>query len=134
MTDTLHEALKNFRSDFEPTMKAMLTSLTRTTSLIMDAYEDILNTPYDTADDIDVKKEDTVFLADLRHHHDMLLHSVTYELDALQTIGIPRKVERYFNFENGDLVEVDKAHFAGLPDEDEDDTGGVVHSFNAPEE
>lgn len=130
MNDTLHEALKDFRSDFEPTMKAMLTSLSRTTSLIMSAYEDIIN---DTADDIDVKKEDTVFLADLRHHHDMLLHSVTYELDILQTIGTPRKVERYFNFENGDLVEVDKAHFAGLPEEDEDDTGGVVHSFNTPE-
>lgn len=132
MNDTLHEALKNFRSDFEPTMKAMLTSLTRTTSLIMSAYENIINTD----DDADVKKEDTVFLADLRHHHDLLIHSVTYELDALQTIGLPRKVERYFNFENDDFVEVDKEHFAGLPDEDEDSSaGGRVLAFNhAPEE
>ena len=133
MTDTLHEALKEFRSDFEPSIKAMLTQLTRTSALIMNAYADIINAPFDTVEDIDVKKEDAAFLADLRHHHDMLLHSVSHEIDILQNIGSPRYVERYFNFKNDDLVEVDKQHYAGLPDEHENDTGGVVHSYNAPE-
>ena len=133
MSGKLHEALQDFRSDFEPTMKAMLSSLTRTTSMIMDAYASIIDAPYQGTSDIDVKKEDTVFLADLRHHHDLLIHSVTYELDVLQTIGQPRYVERYFNFVNDDLVEVDKEHFAGLPEKDEGNPNGIVHSYGSPD-
>ena len=119
MNNIMHEALQDFRRDFEPSMKVMLSSLTRTTSLIMKAYEHILELPYDEPSDIDEKKLDTAFLADIRHHHDMLLHNVTYELDALRTIGTPRNVERYFNMQNGELVEVDKKEYAGLPDDDE---------------
>ena len=129
MTDILNEALQDFRSDFEPYMKSMLTQLTRTTSLIMDAYTSIIN----KQDDFSTTRENTNLLAELRHHHDLIIHSVTHELDILQRIGAPRKVERYFNFEHGDMVEVDKEHYAGLPDEDEDNAGGVVHSFNVPE-
>ena len=132
MTDILHEALQPFRSDFEPTMKAILTSLTRTTSLIMDAYADVINTPYHETSDIDVKREDTAFLADLRHHHDILIRSVTYELDILQRVGKPKPKNRYFNFKDGEVVEVDREHYAGTP-EDEDNPGGVVYSYNAPD-
>ena len=131
MSNTMYESLQSFRSNFEPTIKAIMSSLTRTTTTIMDAYANIIDAPYTEVSDIDVKREDSAFLASLRHHHDVIMHSVIHELDMLQTIGKPRYTERYFNMQDGELVEVDKKNYAGLPDEDE---GRVIAFGNAPEQ
>ena len=74
-------------------------------------------------------------------YHEMLAHvpmAVHPQVRNVLVIGggdggTVRELTKYKSIESIDLVEVDKEHYAGLPDEDEDNAGGIVHAFNAPE-
>ena len=133
MSDIINEALIPIKQEITPNIRAMMHQINRVNSIIINMYTALLEHPTENDDDRTVLAEDRNTLISLQHDQDIILHSLTHEADTLEGIGAPRKVERYFNFENGDLVEVDKEHYAGLPDEDEDNTGGVVHSYNVPD-
>lgn len=112
MNNTICENLIPFRDHLLPIINNLIMQVAQSTTNIMNAYADLLNNGTAT-------EEDQTILAELRHHHNLIMHSLTHEADVLKSIGKPRKVEKYFNFENGDLVEVTKDKFVGLPESDE---------------
>lgn len=77
---------------------------------IMDAYENTIN---------DITDEECTMLNSIKHDIDNIIHNIVHIKDTLQTIGQPTTVERYFNISNGEVVEVSKENFVGLPDDDE---------------
>lgn len=116
MSDIINEALIPIKQEITPNIRAMMHQIHRVNSVIINMYTALLDHAAENDEDRTRLAEDRNTLISLQHDQDIILHSLTHEADTLEGIGAPRNVERYFNFENGDLVEVDKAHFAGLPE------------------
>lgn len=109
MTELINEALIPLRDELIPNIRSIISQITRTNTVIMNTYARLLNTGNN-------EQEDRDCLADLRHHHDLILHSLTHEADILEVIGTQRNVEKYYNFIDGEPVEVPKSEWVGLPD------------------
>lgn len=109
MTPLLNEALIPLKNDMLPYIRSLQQQVLNTTVIIMDTYATLLDKP-------NSEQEDRNLLADLKHHHALLMHSLTHEIDILELVGKPREVERYINFIDGEPVEVPKSEWVGLPE------------------
>lgn len=109
MNELKCQKLIGFKDEILPLLKNIEFQVQAISDRIFDQYVRIVEEGSST-------KEERDFLADLRHHNTLLAYSLTHQIDELQTVGSQKTVERYYNFVDGEAVEVDKAHFAGLPD------------------
>lgn len=110
MTDTINEALLPIKQQYEGHMKLVLEHIKTCNNIIFDKYEEMLNGEPPEAEDRDL-------LLELRRLNGIINHYVNHQVDLMHRIGKPRHVERYFNFENGEPVEVDKSEYVGTPDD-----------------
>lgn len=109
MTELLNEALIPLKQDMLPFVRSLEQSVLNSTTIIMNTYARLLDQPQS-------EQEDRELLADLKHHHALIMHSLVHEADILEIIGTQRNIERYFNFIDGDPVEVPRSEWVGLPD------------------
>lgn len=109
MNDIINEALIPLKADMLPFIRSLQQQVLNTTTIIMDTYATLLDKP-------NSEQEDRDLLADLRHHHSLIMHSLCHEAEILSLIGGKRHVERYYNFIDGEPVEVPKSEWVGLPE------------------
>ena len=133
MNNIINEALIPVKQELTPNIRAIMHQIMRMNTVIINMYTALLDDAAENDEDRTRLAEDRNTLVSLQHDQDIILHSLTHEADTLETIGAPRKVERYFNSVDGNLVEVDREHFAGLPEESENSQGGRVMTFGSPD-
>lgn len=114
MTPRLHEALVPFQMQYLTVIQAIKTRLLALDSFVAKEYERILK-----EEKTPESKEDVEFLSALRNNTAILKEHVEAQITELKTINKPRRVERYFNMVDGELVEVSKGEWKGVDDDSE---------------
>lgn len=107
------DTFTQLRRSIAPIIQSFIDQIDRLEDDITSAYAQLASTPSQA------QPSDLAALAEIRKSARMLRHNAVHIRDVIPTIG-QRSVDKYFNVDDsGELVEVDKEHFVGLPDEAE---------------
>lgn len=103
---------EHLRSSLTPVILNFIDQIDRLEDDITSAYAQLASRPSPA------QPSDLAALAEIRKTARMLRHNAVHIRDVIPTIG-QRTVDKYFNVDaSGELVEVDKEHFIGLPDDE----------------